>query len=84
MKKVFLTLLSFFIMYTSFAQSKIAHGFVIDSITSTYIHGVRINNISNKYQARTNEYGRFGIRAEVSDKIEFFKRSFSGASGFFN
>ncbi len=71
MKKILLTLIAFFVFYSSFSQAKIAQGFVIDSITSAYIHGVRINNINDKYKARTNEYGRFGIRANVGDKLEF-------------
>lgn len=71
MKYIFLSVFSFFFFSSIHAQTKIAHGFVIDSITLSYIHGVRIDNLNNKYKARTNQYGRFGIQASVGNRLQF-------------
>ena len=71
MKNIFLGLISIFAFISVNAQSKISQGFVIDSITLSYIHGVRIDNLNNKYKARTNQYGRFGIQASVGDRLQF-------------
>lgn len=53
------------------AQSKVIHGFVIDSISQTYLSGVSVINLNSSYRARTNQAGRFGINAVIGDKIQF-------------
>ena len=76
MKNLFLALISIFAFISVNAQSKISQGFVIDSITVSYIQGVRVENLNNKYKARTNQYGRFGIKASVGDRLQFSAPSY--------
>lgn len=69
-KKIFLALFVIFIGATLLkAQTKTAYGFIIDSITHVPVPGIKIENPDKKYTARTNQYGQFGINAEVGNKI---------------
>lgn len=52
------------------AQSKIMYGFVADSLTQTTIGGGNVVNLNNGYKARSNQHGRFGVKASRGDKIE--------------
>lgn len=78
MKKVILTVLFFLFSYQcSLAQRKIAYGFLVDSMTNVVVANANIENISANYVAKSNRFGRFGVKADVGDSLRITATGYS-------